>query len=104
QTRVGIARGPPVLGSVRAGSRTNVERTPTGWFPVGRGIDSPAPAEAPPGAVTAIESVLRSGAAPAGAAATPTATSPHVKIMIRAVAHRCRMAVMALPSCRDTAR
>ena len=45
QTRAGIARGPPVLGSVRAGSSTNVERTPTGWRPVGRGIDSPTPPE-----------------------------------------------------------
>jgi hypothetical protein len=45
QTRTGIARGPPVRGSNRPRSSTNVDRAPTLWLPVGRGIDSPNPVE-----------------------------------------------------------
>src|SRR5687767_661312 len=88
QTRVGIARGPPVLGSVRAGSSTNVERTPTGWRPVGRGIDRPTPPEPADGAprqVPAIVFTSRSRTAPGAAPAPTTVTSTHAKTVTRAV-------------------
>src|SRR4051794_35601559 len=105
--RTGIVRGPPVVGSVRAGSCTKVERIPTGCRPVGRGIDSPTPPEdtsgGPPRDGPAIVSMLRSGAAAADDEATPTAAeSPHAATIIRDLEHRCHTTVMALPPGRGS--